>query len=202
VASATGALLGPFGVLLSAESMGTILLVAGILFLSQERWLTFGLAAALTIALVLITGSLWRHGTRGTGGRTAGTDQNAARSELNWPRQAISPALAEKADLRGADLDGADLNGVQLSHKNLDGAQANGASLAGSQLQDASLRGVSLRGACLAGADLTGADLTGADLAGADFSGADVAGVIVTPQAIAAAVAWPTAASRLAVACG
>ncbi len=195
LASTAGTLFGTTGVILCVEAMAATLIVAGILFLSQDRWLTFGLAAALTASLVVIAGSIRLHESRGEGGgRTAVA--TVPNPPVHWQGQVISQAMADKANFRGADLDGANLNGIQLSHKDFDGAQANGASFLGSQLEYASLSGVSLRGACLEGANLTGANLTGAD-----FSGADVAGVIVASQAKRAALAWPAADFRPASAC-
>jgi hypothetical protein len=197
LASVAGMLFGSMGVILSFEAMGAILVVAGILFLSQDRWLTFGLAAVLTASLVIIASSIRLHEFRSEGdSRTAAAVPNALNPPVDWQRQVISQAMADEANFRGADLNGADLNGIQLSHKNFDGAQANDASFLGSQLEYASLRGASLRGACLEGANLTGADLTGAD-----FSGADVAGVTVTPQARRAALAWPSTHFGPAAAC-
>jgi len=196
LASIAGTLFGSMGVILGFEAMGAILVVAGILFLSQDRWLTFGLAAALTASLVIIASSIRLHESRSEGDSRTAAVPNALNPPVDWQRQVISQAMADEANFRGADLDGANLNGIQLSHKNLDGAQANNASFLGSQLEYASLRGASLRGACLEGANLTGADLTGAD-----FSGADVAGVTVTPQARKAALAWPTTHVGPAAAC-
>lgn len=197
LATIAGTLFGPFGVLLSAEALAVILVAAGIFFLSQDRWLTFGLAAALTLSVVVIASSIRVHQSNGESSNKPNlTARDARNLPANWSGQVISQAMADEADFRGADLDGAKLNGIQLSHKDLDGVQANGASFHGSQLEYASLRGASLRGACLEGANLTGADLSGAD-----FSGADVAGVIVTQQAKRAALAWPAIQPVQAVAC-
>lgn len=196
VASTSGTFFGSAGVILSVEAMGTILVAAGILFLSGNRWLTFGVAAALAASFVLIATSIRLHASHYEGDGRAAAALNASNLPVNWHGQVVSQAMADHADFRGADLDGADLDGIQLSYKNFDGAQANDASFRGSQLEYTSLRGASLRDACLEGANLTGADLTGAD-----FSGADVEGVIATPQAMRAALAWPATQLVPAVAC-
>lgn len=179
--------------------MAALVVTAGILFLSHDRWLTFGLAAALTVSLVALAGSIRLHESHHKTSRRAPAATVAGRPKppVDWQWQKISQSMAREANLRGADLDGANLNGLQLTHKDLDGAQADGASFRGSQLEDASLRGASLRGACLQGANLTGANLSGAD-----FTGADVAGVTVSRQAKRAALVWPSPHSVPAAACG
>lgn len=185
---AAGTLFGPIGALLGAESAVGVVAAAAIVFLSRDRWLTFGLAGALTVSLVMLAGSIWLNESRGNHRQVASAPvmPTALASPVRWPWRQITQAMADEGDFRGADLDGADLNGLQLSRKNLDGAEANGASFRGAQLQNADLRGASLRGACMAGANLTDADL-----AGADFTGADVSGVIVSAQAEKAALVWP-----------
>jgi hypothetical protein len=196
-ASAAGTVFGPIGVIVSAEALALILVTGGILFLSQDRWLTFGLAAALAASLVVMISTIRSHESHGKASKRTTVFASGAMSlPVNWEGQAISQAMANGANFRGADLDGANLNGIQLSHKNFDGAQADGASFRGSQLQRASLRGASLRGACLQGANLIGADLTGAD-----FSGADIAGVIVTQQATKEALVWPATHSTPTASC-
>jgi Pentapeptide repeats (8 copies) len=189
LAGLAGTLFGPIGVILGAEALTALAVAAGILFVSRDRWLTFGLAVALAACLVIFAGSIWRHELpRKSGHQVSAAATGAPQLPADWPRQRISQTMADGANFRGADLDGADLAGLQLSHKNFDGVQADGASFRGSQLEYASLRGASLRGACLEGANLTGADLTGADL-----TGADVAGVTVSRQAERAALVWPSA---------
>jgi hypothetical protein len=198
LAGVAGTLFGPIGAVLVGEVLAAVVVTAGILFLSRDRWLTFGLAAALTVSLVVAVGSVWLHeshheiSSRASAGAVAGVPK----PPVDWQWQEISQAMANEGNLRGADLDGANLNGLQLSHEDLDGAQANGASFRGSQLEDASLQGASLRGACLQGANLTGANLSGAD-----FTGADVAGVAVSPQATRAALVWPGRHSAPTAAC-
>jgi hypothetical protein len=175
-----GTLFGPVGALLAA---------AAIVFLSRDRWLTFGLAGALTASLVLFAGSIWLNESHGNHRHLAASPPvgpTVPAAPVRWPWRQITQAMADGGDFRGADLDGANLNGLELSYKNLAGAQANGASFRGAQLQHANLRGASLRGACLAGANLTDADL-----AGADFTGADVSGVMVSAPAEKAALVWP-----------
>jgi uncharacterized protein YjbI with pentapeptide repeats len=175
--------------------LAALVVTAGILFLSRDRWLTFGLAAALTVSLVALAGSIRLHESHQKSSRRASV-AGALQPPVDWQWRRISQAMANEANLRGADLDGANLSGLQFSHKDFDGAQADGASFRGSQLEDASLRGASLRGACL-----EGANLTGADLAGADFTGANIAGVTVSWQAKRAALAWPATEAVPAAAC-
>jgi hypothetical protein len=186
---AAGTLFGPIGALLATEVAAGLLVAAAVLFLSRDRWLTFGLAGALTAFVVLLAGSIWLSESRGNDHHVASPRvvRAALASPVRWPWRQITQAMADQGNFRGADLVGANLNGLQLSYKDLDGAQADGASFRGAQLQHASLRGASLRGACLAGANLTGADL-----AGADFTGADVTGVIVSVQAEKTALGWPS----------
>lgn len=184
-----GTLFGPIGALLAAEVAVGLVAAAAIVFLSRDRWLTFGLASALTAALVLFAGSIWlneSHANHRDVAAPASVGSAALVSPVRWPWRQITQAMADEGDFRGADLDGSNLNGLELSYKNLAGAQANGASFRGAQLQHANLRGASLQGACLAGANLTDADL-----AGADFMGADISGVIVSAQAEKAALVWP-----------
>lgn len=200
IASIAGAFFGSFGVILSAEAFAGLGVVAGILFVSRDRWLTFCLAAALIASFAAIAASILLHESRGTGDGNAShirpSKPGAANQPVDWQWQVISQTMASGADFRGADLDNANLNGLQLSHVNLDGLQADGASLRGTQLEYASLRGASLRGACLAGANLTGADLTGAD-----FTGADVVGIQVSSQATRMTLAWPGTSSGSLNAC-
>lgn len=193
-----GTLFGPIGVVLGGEALAALAVAAGILFLSRDRWLTFGMAAALTVSLVVLAGSIWLHEShyKSSHPRSAATVAGTPKPPVDWQWQRVSQAMANETNFQGADLDGANLNGLQLSHKNFDGAQADGASFRGSQLEYASLRGASLRGACLEGANLTGADLTGAD-----FTDADVAGVKVSRQAKRAAMVWPGTHSASAAAC-
>lgn len=193
-----GTLFGPIGAILGGEAVAAILVTATILFLCRDRWLTFGLAAALTASLVAFAASIRLHEAHHESNRpaSAASATGPHQEPLDWPWRGISQTMANEADFRGADLDGANLSGLQLSYKDFDGAQANGASFRGSQLQYANLRGMSLRGACLQGADLSGADITGAD-----FTGADVAGVTVSVQARKTALAWPGTHSTPAAAC-
>jgi len=198
LAGLTGTAFGPIGAVLSGEAVAALVVMAAILFLSRERWLTFGLAALLTVALVAIAASIWLHEPHKKSSHLppAPTAAGAAKAPVAWSWRKVSQAMVNGADLRGADLDGANLDGLQLSYADFDGAQADGASFRGSQLEHASLRGVSLRGACL-----QGANLTGADIAGADFTGADVAGVTVSAQAKKAALAWPGRSTTSTAAC-
>jgi hypothetical protein len=184
-----GTLFGPVGALLAVEAAVGLVAAAAIVFLSRDRWLTFGLAGALTASLALFAGSIWlneSHSNHRHLAASAPVGPTVPAAPVHWPWRQITQAMADGGDFRGADLDGANLNGLGLSYKNLVGAQANGASFRGAQLQHANLRGASLRGACLAGANLTDADL-----AGADFTGADVSGAIVSAQAEKAALVWP-----------
>jgi hypothetical protein len=198
LAGIAGTLYGPIGAVLSGEAVAAFVVIAGILLLSRDRWLTLGLAALLTAALVAFAASIRLYETHHKSGRPAPatTAAGVQKGPVDWSWQKISQAMVSAADLRGADLDGANLDGLRLSSEDLDGMQANGATLRGSQLENASLRGASLRGACL-----QGANLTGADIAGADFTGADVAGVTVSAQAKKAALAWPGRNSTSAPAC-
>jgi uncharacterized protein YjbI with pentapeptide repeats len=192
-----GTLFGPIGAILVGEALAAVGVAAGILFVSRDRWLTFGLAALLTASLVAFAASIRLHESQHmTSHPTAMPAARAQNAPVDWSWRKISQAMVSGADLRGADLDGANLDGLQLSHLDFDGAQADGASFRGSQLEDASLRGAGLRGACL-----EGANLTGADLAGADFTGADVSGVTVSTQAKKAAQVWPRANAAPAAAC-
>lgn len=188
LAGLASTLFGPIGAILEAEAVAALAVTAGILLLSRDRWLTFGLAAALTISLAAIAGSVWQHNSHHKTSRQApaARARGALKPPVNWQWRTISQAMADKANLRGADLEGANMSGLQLSHKNFAGAQADGASFRGSQLKDASFQGASLRGACL-----QGANLTGANLAGVDFTGADVAGVTISGEARRAALVWP-----------
>jgi Pentapeptide repeats (8 copies) len=197
-AGIAGTLFGPIGAALTGEALAVFVVAAGILILSDERWLTFALAAALTASLVAFAASIRLYEVRHKSSRPApaATRPGAQPEPVEWPGRTISQVMVGEADLRGADLDGANLDGLQLSRKNLGGAQANGASFRGSELEYANLRGASLAGACL-----QGANLTGADLAGADFTGADVAGVTVSAQAKKTALAWPGKQATPTAAC-
>jgi len=198
LAGIAGTLFGPIGAILGGEAVAALVVTAGILFLSRDRWLTFGLAALLTASLVAFAASIRLHETHHKSNRPPSAPMAAEvqKAPVDWSWRKISQAMVSEADLRGADLDGANLDGLQLSHKDFDGTQADGASFRGSQLERASLRGASLRGACL-----QGANLTGADIAGADFTGADVAGVTVSAQAKRATLAWPGGNSAPTAAC-
>jgi len=188
LAGLASTLFGPIGAILAGEAVAALAVTAGILLLSRDRWLTFGLAAALTISLVAVASSVWQHESHQKGSRRASTApaRGASTPPVDWRWRTISQAMADKANFRGADLEGANMSGLQLSHKVFAGAQADGASFRGSQLTDANFQGTSLRGACLQGANLTGANLSGAD-----FTSADVAGVTVSRQAKRAALVWP-----------
>jgi hypothetical protein len=198
LAGLASTLFGPIGAILGGEAVAALAVTAGILLLSRDRWLTLGLAAALTISLIAVAGSVWRHESHHTSsGRTpAAPATGASTPPVDWQWRTISQAMADKANLRGADLEGANMSGLQLSHKVFAGAQADGAAFRGSQLKDANFQGASLRGACL-----QGADLTGANLAGADFTGADVAGVTVSREAKRAALVWPRRHSKSPAVC-
>jgi Pentapeptide repeats (8 copies) len=196
--STVGTSFGSIGAILAGEGVAVFAVTAGILLVSRERWLTFGMAFALTASVLIFVGSIWLHQAHDKVRRRAAVvaARNDSGSPVDWSWRRISQAMVRDANLRGADLDDANLNGLRLSDKDLDGVQADGASFRGAQLEHASLRGASLRGACL-----EGADLAGADLAGADFTGADVAGVTVSIQAEKAALAWPTTQSLSPVTC-
>ncbi len=197
IAGIAGTLFGPIGAILSGEAVAALAVTAGILFLSHDRWLTFGLAALLTASVVAFAASIRLHESQQKSSRPTPTPTAQAQSApVDWSWRKITQAMVGGADLRGADLDGADLDGLRLSYKDLDGVQADGASFRGSQLEHASLRGASLRGACL-----QGANLTGTDIAGADFTGANVAGVTVAAQARKTALSWPGRNSTSAAAC-
>ena len=84
--------------------------------------------------------------------RTDGTIAYEATNAATM-RDAVTAAVAARADLRGADLTGAYLRGANLR---------------GAYLTRANLTGANLTRANLTGADLTRADLRGADLTGAD----------------------------------
>jgi len=184
LAGIAGTLLGPIGAILSGEAVAALVVMAGILFLSRDRWLTFGLAALLTTSLVAFAASIRLHESHHQSNRPASTPTaRAQNAPVDWSWRKISQVMVSGADLRGADLDGANLDGLRLSYEDMDGVQADDASFRGSQLEHASLWGASLRGTCL-----QGANLTGADIAGADFTGADVAGVTVSAQAKRAAL--------------
>ena len=193
----------PGALLVGGEVLAPLMVFAGTLALSRDRWPTIALGAAVAASLAVFVGLAWlkvpHHGgghPRATG--TAGTPAPRASgaTPANWQKQKVSQAMAQQADFRGADLNGANLAGLQLSYRNFDGVQANGASFRGSQLAHASFRGASLRDACL-----EGSNLTGADLAGADLTGADVAGVKVSRQVKRAALVWPRRRAKPAAAC-
>jgi uncharacterized protein YjbI with pentapeptide repeats len=200
LAGIAGTLFGPIGAVLGGEALAAAVVAAGILFLSRDRWLTFGLAALLTAAVFAFAASVRLHESQHTQHKSshppATPTARAQNAPVDWSWRKISQAMVSAADLRGADLDGADLDGLVLSSEDLVGLQADGASFRGSQLEHAILRGASLRGACL-----QGANLTGADIAGADFTGADVAGVTVSAQAKKAALAWPGRNTTAPAAC-
>jgi Pentapeptide repeats (8 copies) len=189
-------LFGPAGVILASEAAAALGATAGILILSRDRWLTFGMTAALVALVLVLAGSIVLDESHRTRSPSAAAGVGTFNIPVNWEWQKISQPMARGANFRGADLNGANLSGLQLSYKDFHGAQANGASFRGSQLEYANLRGASLRGACL-----EGANLIGADLAGADFTGADVAGVAISSQAKKAALVWPGQHSTPAAAC-
>jgi hypothetical protein len=194
LAGLAGAQFGAVGALLvGGEALAAIVVSAGVLTLSRDRWLAISMAAALIGSLVVFVGLAWLRGPAHKGSLpvatatpSASASQPGGRPPVNWQGRAVSQAMARQANFRGADLEGANLAGLRLAHQNFDGALASGASFRGSQLEHASFRGANLQGACLEGAILTGADLTGADL-----TGADVAGVKVSRQTTRAALVWP-----------
>lgn len=216
VAGVAGALFGALGALLvGGEALAALVVFAGTLAFSRDRWPAIALGAAVAASLAVFVGLAWLkvpHHWRGHPGATATGSAPAARATpagratagpraswippANWPFQRVSQAMAQRANFRGADLNGANLSGLQLSYKNFDGVQANGASFRGSTLVYANFRGASLRDACLEGVNLTGADLTGADL-----TGADVAGVTVSRHAKRSALVWPRRHAKPAAAC-
>lgn len=199
LAGIAGTLFGATGALLvGGEALASVVVIAGLLLFSRDRWLAIGMAAAFVAALAVFVGLAWLQESHHTSShpKPTATATGAAKPPVDWQWRRISRAMAQRVNFAGANLDDANLAGLQLSHKNFNGAQADGASFRGSELEDASLRGVSLRGACL-----EGANLMGADLAGADLTGADVAGVKVSSQAKKAALVWPGRHSRPAAAC-
>jgi hypothetical protein len=204
LAGLAGALFGAVGALLvGGEALAAIVVSAGILTLSRDRWLAISLAAALIGSLVVFVGLAWLKEPHHKGSHPAATATPSApaprpsgKPPVNWQGRMVSQAMAQQANFRGANLDGAKLAGLQLSHMNFDGALADAASFRGSQLAYASFRGASLRDACL-----EGAILTGADLAGADLTGADVAGVKVSRHAKKAALIWPGRHAKPPAAC-
>ena len=204
LAGLAGALFGAVGALLvGGEALAVIVVSAGVLTLSRDRWLAISLAAALIGSLVVFVGLAWLRESPHKGGHPVATATPSApaprpsgKPPVNWQGRRVSQAMAQQANFRGADLDGANLAGLQLSHLNFDGALADAASFRGSQLAYASFRGASLRDACL-----EGAILTGADLAGADLTGADVAGVKVSRHAKKAALVWPGRHAKPPAAC-
>ncbi len=98
------------------------------------------------------------------------------KADVSDVKEAVTKAVEEGADLRGAYLRGADLGGAYLSGANLGGAYLGGAYLSGANLGGAYLGGANLRGANLSGANLGGAYLSGADLRGANLGGANLRG--------------------------
>ena len=88
--------------------------------------------------------------------------------------EALTAAVAERANLRGADLGDANLRGANLGDADLGGANLGGANLGGANLGDANLRGANLGGAYLRGANLGGAYLGGANLGGANLGDANL----------------------------
>jgi hypothetical protein len=204
LAGVAGALFGALGALLvGGEALAALMVFAGTLALSRDRWPAIALGAAVAASLAVFVGLAWLkvpHHWDGHPRATATASTPGPRASwtppANWPWQRVSQAMAQRANFSGADLNGATLAGLQLSHMNFDGVQANGASFRGSRLAYASFRGATLRDACLEGAVLTGADLTGADL-----TGADVAGVKVSRRAEKAALVWPRRDAKPAAAC-
>jgi hypothetical protein len=204
LAGLAGTVFGAVGALMvGGEALAAIVVSAGVLTLSRNRWLAISLAAALVGSLVVFVGLAWLRALPHNGRHPAATTspiphapQPRGKPPVNWQGQRISQAMAQGANFRGADLDDANLAGLQLSHMNFDGALGDAASFRGSQLAYASFRGASLRDACLEGAILTGADLTGADLAGAD-----VAGVQVSRREMRAALFWPSRNAKPPAAC-
>jgi Pentapeptide repeats (8 copies) len=204
LAGIAGALFGALGALLvGGEALAALVVFAGTLAFSRDRWPAIALGAAVAASLAVFVGLAWLklpHHWGGPPRATATASAPAPRASwtpsANWSWHRVSQAMAQHANFRGADLNGANLAGLQLSHKNFDGVQANGASFRGSQLAFASFRGASLRDACL-----EGAILTGADLAGADLTGADIAGVKVSRRAKKAALVWPRRHAKPAAAC-
>jgi hypothetical protein len=204
LAGLAGALFGAVGALLvGGVALAAIVVSAGILTLSRDRWLAISLAAALIGSFVVFTGLAWLRESHHKGSHPVATATPSApalrpsgKPPVDWQGRRVSQAMAQQANFRGANLDGANLAGLQLSHMNFDGALGDAASFRGSQLAYASFRGASLRDACLEGAILTGADLTGADL-----TGADVAGVKVSRHAKKAALVWPGRHTKPPAAC-
>lgn len=198
IAGIGSTLFGSIGAILGGEVVAALAVGVGIVVLSHDRWLTFGLVAALMICLAAVASSLWLHESHHRSSQRSPTAPARASSKLpvDWERLRISQAMVDQVNLRGAELEGANMSGLQLSYKDFAGAQADGASFLGSQLKDASFQGANLRGACLQGADLAGANLRGAD-----FTGADVAGVTVSRHAKRTARVWPSRHSKPAPAC-
>jgi hypothetical protein len=89
--------------------------------------------------------------------------------------EAVTEAIASRADLSRANLSDADLSDANLSDANLFGANLFGANLSRADLSDADLSRANLSGADLSDANLSGADLSDANLSGANLSRADLA---------------------------
>ncbi len=104
LAGIAGTLFGPIGVIFGAEALAVLGVTAGILFLSRDRWQTFCLATALVATLVTVAASIRLHELHQKGDHqesTAVSASSPAPSE-DWPRQRISQAMVNDANLRGA----------------------------------------------------------------------------------------------------
>jgi hypothetical protein len=204
LAGVAGALFGALGALLvGGEALAALVVFAGTLAFSRDRWPAIALGAAVAAALAVFVGLAWLKAShysialpRARATASAPAPSASWTPPVNWQWQKVSQSMAQRANFRGADLNGATLAGLQLAYQDFDGVQANGASFRGSDLAFASFRGASLRDACL-----EGANLAGADIAGADFTGADVAGVKVSRHAKKTALVWPRKHAKPAAAC-
>ena len=147
LAGLAGAQFGAVGALLvGGEALAAIVVSAGVLTLSRDRWLAISMAAALIGSLVVFVGLAWLRGPAHKGSLpvatatpSASASQPAGKLPVNWQGRAVSQAMAHQANFRGADLEGANLAGLRLAHQNFDGVLASGASVRGSQLDERQL---------------------------------------------------------------
>ena len=110
LAGLASTLFGPIGAILGGEVVAAIAVTAGILFLSHDRWLTFGLAAVLTVSVVAVAGSVWHESHHKNSSPPPATPaMGALRPPVDWQWRTISQAMADEANLRGADLEGANM---------------------------------------------------------------------------------------------
>ena len=119
LAGLAGAQFGAVGALLvGGEALAAIVVSAGVLTLSRDRWLTIALAAALIGALGVFVGLTWLRESAHKGSHPVATATPSAQAPragwkppVDWPGRTVSQAMAQQANFRGADLDGANLAG-------------------------------------------------------------------------------------------